>query len=107
MYANAIKTIENLDGLQQLESLWLNENLITKIEVRLSFILFFLKLYIDLFLKFKGLSGAKNLRELNLASNQIRFKGQSNPKNTELKVLNLADNKISSFQVKNDRYHIE
>ncbi|CAF3540202.1 unnamed protein product [Adineta steineri] len=77
LYANAIKTIERLDGLQRLEHLWLNENLITKIE---------------------GLSGAKHLKDLNLASNQIKFIGTSLAENTELQVLNLADNKISSFQ---------
>ncbi|CAF3373605.1 unnamed protein product [Rotaria socialis] len=77
LYANSIKTIENLNGLKRLEYLWLNENLITKIE---------------------GLSGAKNLKELNLASNQIRFIGTSLAENTELDTLNLADNKISSFQ---------
>ncbi|CAF0783988.1 unnamed protein product [Adineta ricciae] len=77
LYANAITTIEHLNGLQQLEHLWLNENLITKIE---------------------GLASAKHLKDLNLASNQIKYIGMSLAENTELEVLNLADNKISSFQ---------
>ncbi|UJR26994.1 hypothetical protein I4U23_008301 [Adineta vaga] len=77
LYANAITTIEHLGSLQQLEHLWLNENLITKIE---------------------GLASAKHLKDLNLASNQIKSIGASLGENTELEVLNLADNKISSFQ---------
>ncbi len=114
MYANAITTIENLDGLQQLEHLWLNENSISKIEV-LIFVNFN---NVSFLLSFKGLSGAKHLKELNLASNQIKsigslfflssvihridypFLGTSLAENTELEVLNLADNTISSFQVK-------
>ena len=64
----------------------------------------------------KGLASAKQLRDLNLASNQIKcigssdlratsmasfasFSGTSLADNTELEVLNLADNQITSFQV--------
>ncbi|CAF0756740.1 unnamed protein product [Didymodactylos carnosus] len=77
LYANSIKKIENLENLTRLEYLWLNENSISVIE---------------------GLSKAKCLRELNLASNQIKYIGTSLIENIDLEVLNLADNKITSFQ---------
>ncbi|CAF3420460.1 unnamed protein product [Rotaria sp. Silwood1] len=69
-----IERIEGLDACTNLQELWITE------------------------CKLQGLSGAKRLKELNLASNQIRFIGTSLAENTELEVLNLADNKISSFQ---------
>ena len=51
----------------------LNENLITKIEVCNFYCFLLMVVTLDLLLSYKGLSGAKDLKELNLASNQIKI----------------------------------
>ncbi|XP_030628203.1 leucine-rich repeat-containing protein 9 [Chanos chanos] len=77
LYDNKICQIENLDSLVNLQVLWLNSNRITVIE---------------------GLNSLENLTELNLADNSVATIGHSLDRNTNLRILNLSGNNISSFK---------
>ncbi|XP_063080259.1 leucine-rich repeat-containing protein 9 [Engraulis encrasicolus] len=77
LYDNHISEIANLEPLVNLEVLWLNSNCITKT---------------------KGLETLQNLKELNLADNAIEKIGHTLDPNSNLQILNLSGNQISSFK---------
>ncbi|XP_010216399.1 PREDICTED: leucine-rich repeat-containing protein 9-like [Tinamus guttatus] len=77
LYCNEISHIENLESLTKLNVLWLNNNLIKNIE---------------------GLHTLQNLREVNLAGNLIEKIGSCLDFNTQIEILNLSANKLSSFK---------
>mmetsp|Transcript_34109 Transcript_34109/g.96662 ORF Transcript_34109/g.96662 Transcript_34109/m.96662 type:complete len:1474 (-) Transcript_34109:585-5006(-) len=77
LYSNRIRRISNLNLLTQLEVLWLADNQIVVLE---------------------GLENLEKLRELNLARNQIDQIGDLLSHNSNLEILNLADNQIGAFK---------
>lgn len=78
LYSNKIPRIEGLENLTSLEVLWLADNYIGAIE---------------------GVTHLKKLRELHLARNDIDSIPEDVAMLSALTSLNLADNKISGFQV--------
>lgn len=77
LYSNQLTRIENLGHLTRLQVLWLADNELSTIE---------------------GLSSLTGLRELHLARNRISRLHGTLDSNTDLRILNLADNEIDSFR---------
>ena len=76
-YCNRIPKIEGLDSLVNLETLWLNDNLITELA---------------------GLTALVNLRCCFLASNKIDRVGNGFDSCTQLEDVNLSNNLIGCFR---------
>ncbi|RKO93872.1 hypothetical protein BDK51DRAFT_18137 [Blyttiomyces helicus] len=77
LYSNRISAIGGFDKLVNLESLWLSDNQISVLE---------------------NLSRLKKLRQLQIGNNRIASVGDALNENVELKELNIAGNKLSSFR---------
>ncbi|XP_065844626.1 leucine-rich repeat-containing protein 9-like isoform X3 [Oscarella lobularis] len=77
LYSNLIETIQNIEHLKKLKILLLNDNRIEKIE---------------------GLNGLTCLLDLNLALNRISSIGDSLLNQSNLEMLNLANNPLTSLR---------
>ncbi|ORY40328.1 L domain-like protein [Neocallimastix californiae] len=76
LYANKIKKIEGLCNNIHIKKLWLFSNEIEKIE---------------------NISHLKQLEDLNISGNKIKYIKNSLAENTNLKILSIAGNQLSSF----------
>ncbi|KAF8068426.1 LRRC9 [Scenedesmus sp. PABB004] len=79
LYSNRLTSLAGLEGLAALEVLWVSDNYLSSLA---------------------GLGGLTALRELHAARNDVATLGDALAGCTALSALNLADNRISSFQAR-------